>query len=381
MTKRKLAIPILLMLSLSILGQTLVPFSAGYVSPAIYIDANGSDSIIDEAGVLTIITMNVTTDYEGSDIWGYQFTLTYNPLILNGFCVTNGDVITANVTYVAGTFNNTIGRLSLTLAFSSNATGDPAGNTNTGTGTLATVVFNVTGSGETPIKLEDVTAKLKGVDGSSIIDGYLHPEQLGHGYFRNEELPIIHDVAATGMVFHHDIPATTTYSTTPELIYVDTTIENQGEVPEMFDVSTYYVIYGYPSLVDSETVAVANGTTTVVSHGLNTTGFPYGFLTVKVEVSEVYGETQTNDNTYNTTLLIKFTGDIVGDPTDPDPNYPDGDVDWFDFGEFAGAFGKNYPHALYDVECDFDRNGNIDWFDFGDFAANYGKSVPAYEPL
>jgi len=123
---------------------------------------------------------------------------------------------------------------------------------------------------------------------------------------------------------------------------------------------------------------VANGSTSAVSAGLNTTGFPYGFLTIKVEASEVYNEAETSDNTYNTTLLIKFTGDIVGDPTDPDPNYPDGDVDWFDFGAFAGAYGGSYPQERYNVECDFDRDGDIDWFDFGDFAANYGKSVPAY---
>ena len=375
MMKKKLSIPILLVLTLSILGQILIQSPTGYGYPAIYIDPL---SIVDAAGSLTQITVNVTTDYTGDDIWGYQFTLIYNPLVLSGATVTNGDRITnatAPAFFIAGDFDNVDGKLDLTAA----AFDSPLDSVG-GPGTLATVNFTVVGSGDSPITIGPET-RLKRGDGSWIVDASLMFLNIGHGYFRNVDPVPNHDVAATGIAFHHSIPATTTYSSTEALIYINTTLENQGDVPEIFDVDVYYIIYGYPTLVKSETIVVANGSTSAVSAGLNTTGFPYGFLTIKVEASEVYNEAETSDNTYNTTLLIKFTGDIVGDPTDPDPNYPDGDVDWFDFGAFAGAFGKNYPHALYDVECDFDRNGDIDWFDFGDFAANYGKSVPAYKLL
>ncbi len=53
----------------------------------------------------------------------------------------------------------------------------------------------------------------------------------------------------------------------------------------------------------------------------------------------------------------------------------DGDVDWFDFGIFAQAFGSSVGDPNYNDQCDFDLDDDVDWLDFGDFAANYGKSV------
>ncbi len=79
-----------------------------------------------------------------------------------------------------------------------------------------------------------------------------------------------------------------------------------------------------------------------------------------------------------------MTGDVQGDPGDPDPTIGDGDVDRYDFGTYANHHGKHYPSSGYNSECDFDRNGLIDRVDFGTLAANYGKRityVPAYPQL
>jgi hypothetical protein len=382
MTKRKLTIPILLVLTLSILSQTLVQSATGAgPKPWISIDPASTIDITKTSGNYII---TVKTNYTGSDIWGYQLALTYNPLILNGVSVTNGDLITNPphpMTFVAGGFDNDAGELSLTGAWFG------TGNATSGTGTsiLATVNFTIVGLGDTPITIGPET-KLIDVAGETIVDAHLNFNQIGHGYFCNVDPIPTHDVAATGIAFHNSIPTTTTYNETQALIHIDATIENQGDVLERFDVSWYYEIGSYPTLIESQTVTVANGTSSLVSASLNTTGFPLGFLTIIVEASKVYNETETIDNTYTTTLLIKLMGDIAGDPNPP-PSGPlgpaDGDVDWFDFGEFAGAYGSSYPQARYNVECDFDRDGDVDWFDFGTpyFASHYGKSVPSYKTL
>ncbi|RLI45953.1 hypothetical protein DRO69_04190 [Candidatus Bathyarchaeota archaeon] len=373
MTQRKLIMPILLVLTLSILSPALIPTSTGYNSPVIYIYP---DSII--AVNATQISIDVMTNYTGNDIWGYEFTLTYNPLILSGDSVTNGNVTTqGDVTFIAGTFDNNEGKLTLTSAYSlDQTTTPPTPVNNTGPGILATVTFNVTGTGETPITLGPET-KLKSVDGSNIVDG---PFNLVHGYFRNIEPAPTHDVAVTGVTFHHEITATSTYNETQSLIYIEATTVNEGDVTERFTVEIYYRLAGWLELVKAETINVAAGDTVVVTGGLNTTGFPVGYLTIIVEASEVYNETETINNTYSTTLLIKMVGDVQGDPEDPDPTIGDGDVDKYDFGTFAYHFGKNYPNTDYNPECDFNRDGKIDKYDFGDLAYWYGKSISATPP-
>jgi len=87
MTKRKLTIPILLVLTLGILSQSLVQFASASPEPWISIDPT---SIIDTdltPGEYFLIA--VKTNYTGSDIWGYELTLTYDPLILSGTDVIN----------------------------------------------------------------------------------------------------------------------------------------------------------------------------------------------------------------------------------------------------------------------------------------------------
>jgi len=62
--------------------------------PAIYIEPA---SIVDES--LTLgenFTVSMKTDYNGTDIQSWQFTLSYKPSVLHGAKVTNGDLITTD---------------------------------------------------------------------------------------------------------------------------------------------------------------------------------------------------------------------------------------------------------------------------------------------
>jgi hypothetical protein len=395
MTKRKLTIPILLILTLSILSQTLIPSpAAADPVPWIFLDP---ESTVDESGSLATLTVYVKTNYTGTDIWGYDFTLTYNPLILSGVSVTNGPVIsTPEVVWTEGFFNNTIGELEITEASSLNTSADlpypPLNNTNTGVGILATVLFNVVGNnGETPITLGPET-QLKNVTDHNVVDGHLHPERLGHSYFRRGPVPS-HDVAATGIAMHHSLPATTVFNETSEVwTYVNATIENQGTVTELFDVWIYYVRWGYPTTIKEETVTVPAAGDTTVEGGFNITdlfgnlhnlthprwGVPIGNLTIVVEASAVYNEVATSNNNYSITLVVKVPGDVQGD----DPGTPgDGDVDRYDYGAFAMAYGYLYPNAKYNSETDFNRNGKADRYDYGRLAWYYGEDFGAYKPL
>jgi len=52
----------------------------------------------------------------------------------------------------------------------------------------------------------------------------------------------------------------------------------------------------------------------------------------------------------------------------------DGDVDKYDFGFFAVAYGSKVGDPNYMPEADLDSDGDVDKFDFGTFAINYGTS-------
>jgi hypothetical protein len=180
-----------IMLTLLLVGMLTLTFNLYPVSatdlefPAIYIEP--AVTVDEELTPYKNYTISIHTDYNGSDIWGYQFSLTYNPSVLEGVEVVNGDLITEdNVTFIAGTFNNTIGKLGLTGAFSVNKSAPlpyPLVS-NTGPGVLANVTFTIVGYGGSSITLRPVTM-LVSVDGTHIIDAVNMPDHIGPGYFNN----------------------------------------------------------------------------------------------------------------------------------------------------------------------------------------------------
>jgi len=124
----------------------------------------------------------------------------------------------------------------------------------------------------------------------------------------------------------------------------------------------------------------------------------YGWTYLNISVSGGVLPTILLDSTggtitYDRLLVPIFPSDgyfrnvIPGDMTDDSPgvlpDYPDGDVDGFDLGEFADAYGTsvgqpNYNH-LGDLTDDSpgvppdNPDGDVDGFDLGVFADNYGR--------
>jgi len=185
-----------------------------------------------------------------------------------------------------------------------------------------------------------------------------------------------HDVAVTSIGFHHstlygNITVTTTYNTWDvNLIYIDAEIFNDGKVSENVATIFTYTIASVSTTIGVVWVDVAAGSTEIASVSLDTQGFPVGYLPIKVEAI-ILNDVNTLDNNMTTTLWIKQCGDVDGD----------GDVDRYDFGDFAQAYGYHYGQPKYNVECDFNRDGKVDRYDYGDLAQNYGTLLPPYEPL
>ena len=227
-------------------------------------------------------TISIYTDYNGSDVWSYQFTLSYNASILHieplnktdtwtgdgtqstynttikpvieysekvyvndvlktrgaqytiaydegriwffpyavpppesevkavyQYNIVNGDLITRDkapsARFEAGTFNNALGTLSLTLAWFFYS--EKPVNITSGPGILANITFTVVGYGTSNITLGSET-KLVGWTESGygedydIIDAKYDPDHIQHGYFSNK---ILGDVNGDGAVDTTDL--------------------------------------------------------------------------------------------------------------------------------------------------------------------------------
>lgn len=244
-------------------------------------------------------TIAVYTDYNGTDIWSWSFRLSYNPVFLEGIKVTNGDLITTakhpNATFVAGSFNNTIGRLSLTLALIEYQ--PPIIPTTSGPGTLAYVTFRVKETGESNITLIEGAEEtvLFGPSAEAIIN-YFTPSlnHLLYGSFSNTEIQAVHDVAVVS------VTPSPTVVTVGETINIAVVVENQGTITEVFDVVLYYDYdppMSTPTIGQPQTVlGLAPTTQKTLSFTWNTTNLREKNYTLTAVVPGVSGETDNTDN-------------------------------------------------------------------------------------
>jgi len=315
-------------------------------------------------------TISIKTDYTGDDIWGYEFTLAYNPLVLQGVKVTNGDLITTakndSATFTPGTFDNDLGKLSLTGAgFEYPGTPMPV---TSGPGTLANVTFTVVGIGDTYISLGPET-KLIGYDAImeekyNIIDD-VTPD-VGHiqrGYFRNTEKFVKHNIAVTNAV----LSVNQAYPKWTIQIYV--TIKNLGTAAEKLDVGVYYDVIGPSWLVETKTISLGIAGSTTLTFNWPLIGFSRGDMpTLMVKATIAFGvrDPHPADNTFvNGQVKVKMPGDVDND----------GDCDADDvFTYVSPSYGKKLGQPGFNKQCDFDGDDDCDADDvFTYLAPNYGK--------
>jgi len=258
-------------------------------------------------------TVSICTDYNGSDVWGWEFTLTYNPTVLQGIEVTNGDLITTakdpSAIFLSGTFDNVNGKLKGAAAFFLGEVGEPLPVTS-GPGTLANVTFEVVGTGDSYITLgtEAVapTALKSPEAGVNIIDD-VTPDwrHILHGYFRNIAEAVTHDIAVIS------VTPNATSAVAGEPVDITVVVENQGNVIEKFDVEAYFDYNpNFPTFnrIGNETVSdLAAGANKSLTFTWNTTGLKKKNRTITGVVSELAGETDTEDNTLQSPQTVNIT--------------------------------------------------------------------------
>jgi len=260
-------------------------------------------------------TVSIYTDYNGSDIWGWEFDLTYNPLVLHGIEVTNGDLITTakdpSALFLPGTFDNIAGELTKTAnAFFLTEPGDPLPVTS-GPGTLANVTFEVVGTGDSSITLGTeplAPTRLVGINATTeeeyniIDDATPDTGHILNGYFRNTAAPVIHDIAVIS------VTPNTTSVVVGEPVDITVVVENQGNVKEKFDVEVYYNYNPhFPTFqrIGTETVSsLSAGATRSLTFTWNTMDVMPGNHTITAVTNELPGETDTDDNTLHSDEIV-----------------------------------------------------------------------------
>jgi len=276
-----------------VLCQYIAVIPQSTVNPAITPDMN--------------YTVSIYTDYNGTDIWSWQFSLSYNPNILEGIEVRNGDLITkakdSSASFSAQGFNNTEGTLGLTLAFFFYKKPEIPFTT-TGPGTLAYVTFKVVGVGESNITLGTDTLLTRPLPSPPyapeiyhIVDNFNFLPSSGHvlnGYFRNTEIQIIHDMAVTSVT-----PSSTSVLA-GELVNVTVVVENQGTAAETFDAEAYYDYdpsFPERNMIGKRTfLSLTAGANITLKFTWNTTNRPARDYTITAIVPELSGETDKADN-------------------------------------------------------------------------------------
>jgi len=142
-------------------------------------------------------------------------------------------------------------------------------------------------------------------------------------------------------------------------IYINATVENQGNFDETFDVIAKYDGNHIQTIVN---LFLAAHTSTNVNFMWDTHGVAKGSYNITVEaVLPTDVDPGDNTKTYGP-VKVTWLGDLDGDF----------DVDQFDYWAFCGAFIDYYtPPYVKDPLCDFDDDCDIDQFDYWTFCSAF----------
>jgi hypothetical protein len=381
--------------------NTIMVSAADY--PAVYVDPA---STIDTALLPgDNYTVSIMTNYTGLNITAYQFTLSYNPSLLNGTSVTNGDIIdTGMFFFMPGTFNNTEGTLSLTGAFFFTP-GDVA----PGPGTLANVTFSVMGYNASDITL-GVETKLIGwnsIAGAEydIVNADI-PTQIGHGYVSNYipgEYPMVYVEPA--VTSNPALTAGSNYTVSIMTNYTGLNITAYQFTLSFNPSFLSGISVTNGDIIDTGMFFFLPGTFDNVAGTLSLTGcffFTPGdvapgpgtlanvtFTIVGYNVSDIILGVETKLIGWNSIAGAEY--DIVNADTMPTQiddgyvrNYGQGDangdqiVDIFDIGSISAHWYPGPPIGPlgYGREADLNLDGSVDIFDIGICSANWGNVYP-----
>jgi plastocyanin len=114
--------------------------------------------------------------------------------------------------------------------------------------------------------------------------------------------PVTHDIAITS------VTPSQTQATIGETIFIDVTVNNEGNVPETFNVTAYYD----DTTIEAQTnITLDAGMSTTLTFTWDTAGIDPGSYTVKAQASAVPGEINTADNSFIDGQVTLSTHDIA----------------------------------------------------------------------
>jgi len=294
------------------------------VAPEIHdvavIDVSPSETVVEQGSLASI---NVTVRNEGTTTESFDVTAYHNTTVIATQTVTNlapggqttlsftwnttnvapgnytlwaqastvpGEVDTDDNTFVDGTIEVTV-FYTLTITTTTGGTTDPPpGNHSYKTGTIVNV---------TAIAYANYTFDHWELDGVDIgkpnpVNVTMNADHKLHAVFA----PLIHDVAITSLVVSPD-------KVQPgQIVYINVTIENQGNYTETFTVSVYYTRLMDP-LIGSQNVTLAAGVNTTLT--FEWTPNMTGRYEILANTTMILGEIDTEDNTRTAILYVRYT--------------------------------------------------------------------------
>jgi hypothetical protein len=330
-----------LILFLSSLVIVRVPFCQAQVTPDVYVDPPSTTVNFGSDFSVNVSVANV------ADLGGWEFKLYFGNNALSIMSATEGPFLKQGgstgsfLIDITNNYNATHGRVWMTTVLMGGGSGV------TGSGTLATISFHASSSGNTTLSLVDT------VLGDSQANPITHTTNNG-----TVRVIATIDIAITNV---------TPYKTVVGQGYtmsITVTAANRGNQNATFNVT----VYANTTTIETQTVnSMPNGTSTILAFIWNTTGFAYGNYSISAYASPVEGETDTGDNTFvDGVVTVVLAGDLNDD----------GIVDYRDINRVARMFGKTLGDPQWDPNSDIIEDGIIDYRDINVPSRNYGKTRP-----
>ena len=258
---------------LSILAPSLLPVPVQAVVPVVSVNPSSLTAELEQNFNVDIAISDVL------DLYGWEFTLSWNPYVLDAVNVIEGPFLKGNERSTFFTYNISLidGRMVVDCTLLGWISGV------SGSGILSTLTFYPKNSGECSLDLYNF----------SLIDSNEQPIfcQTSNGYVR---IISPHDVAVT------EIEVSTLIAAPGNVVGINVSLQNQGSYAEILDVTAYV----NSTIVGTQQISLNVGSVTMVSYAWNTTGYAKGDYLIHAAVIPVPGEVDLSDNTKTADSLV-----------------------------------------------------------------------------
>jgi hypothetical protein len=225
-------------------------------------------------------SVNVTV-FEVSEVYAWQFNVTFDFHVLEAVSAAEGPFLktAGNTLFLEPELNNTGG---YALVGCTRRTYDAGAS---GNGVLATITFRVLDEGSSPLELQS-SSKLRSWNGSTLVPLSF---AMVDGSFSWPLFVLIHDVVVT------DVVASPLTVVTGDLVSVNVTVANRGNLTESFDVTLYCGSW----VIQSQTVSgLVPGVARTLVFEWDTRDISAGDYVLTAIASTVAQEAGSLDNTF-----------------------------------------------------------------------------------